>query len=67
MVLIFHMSALLALLDAHNHPISPLKRKMRGILFLHSKELCQMDKVIICIIPKSKICSGSNYNPKTLP
>lgn len=62
MVLIFHMSTLLVLLGVHNHPTSPLKRKMRGILFLHSAELCQMDKVTMCLFPKSKIWSGSNHH-----
>ena len=57
MVLIFHMSTLLVL----NHPISPLKRKIRGVWFLHSNELCQMDKMIICLFPKSKIWSGSEH------
>lgn len=47
MVLIFHMSIILVLLDVHNHPFSPLKRKMKGIRFLHSNELCQMERVII--------------------
>lgn len=61
MVLIFHMSTLLVLPGVHNHPISPLTGRTRGILFLHSAELCQMDKVIMCLFPKSKIRSGSNH------
>ena len=61
MVLNFHMSTLLVLLDVHNHPISPLKR-MRGIQVLHSNGLCQTDKVIICLFPKSKIQSGSDHH-----